>query len=106
VEGVVRRTPGNQEDDSHIGIRFLKGTEEIEPAEAAEIRRAIRLHLQERYGPKSGEVSLWYRQTGWLPMERRCWVHGVSGGSGPAHSKSVESDVLAILARLGKLARE
>jgi hypothetical protein len=35
-----------------------------------------------------------------------CWVHGVVGGSGVAHSKSVESDVLAILARLGRLGRE
>jgi hypothetical protein len=39
-------------------------------------------------------------------MEARCWVYGVTDGSGPVHSKSVESDVLMTLARLGKLARE
>jgi hypothetical protein len=94
------------EEHSHIGVRFFDGRKEIEPADAPELRRVIRTHLQERYSPKSGEVSLWSRRGGWIPVETRCWVHGVAGGSGPAHSKSVESDVLVILARLGKLARE
>lgn len=39
-------------------------------------------------------------------MEARCWVYGVTSGGGHAHSKSVESDVLLALARLGKLAPE
>lgn len=93
------------EEHSHIGVRFFDRNREIEPADAPELRSAIRAHLQERYSPKSGEISLWSQRTGWIPMEKRCWVHGVAGGSGPAHSKSVESDVLVILARLGKLAR-
>jgi len=94
------------EEHAHIGVRFFDGNREIEPAEAPELRRAIRAHLQKRYSPKSGEVALSSRRTGWIPMEKRCWVHGVAGGSGPAYSKSIESDVLATLARLGKLARE
>lgn len=94
------------EEHSHIGVQFFVGNREIEPADAPELRSAIRAHLQERYSPKSGEVSLSSRRTGWMPIEERCWVHGVAGGSGPAYSKSVESDVLVMLARLGRLARD
>jgi hypothetical protein len=94
------------EEHSHIGVRFFDAGGEIEPAEAPELRSAIRARLQERYSPKSGEVSLWSLKLGWTPIETMCWVHGVVGGSGAAHSKSVESDVLAILARLGRLGRE
>jgi hypothetical protein len=94
------------EEHSHIGVRFFERHREIEPTDAAELRSAIRAHLQHRYSPQSGEVWLCFRQTGWNPMGERCWVHGVTGGAGPAYSKSVESDVLVLLARLGKLARE
>jgi hypothetical protein len=93
------------EEHSHIGVRFFGRNGEIEPADAQALRSAIRAHLQQRYSPKSGEVSLWSQQAGWIPIETMCWVHGVTGGSGPTYSKSVEGDVLVILARLGKLAQ-